>query len=438
MIPLSNRFQCIRRRVFPRMALAAVLTLMTATTSCHAPQSGAGAANRVHGEPVIRVRIINGAETLRLDGPATLRFAVFSENSGVGQHHRIFTAPMTVRIAQGRFILQPSGRAALTWTAPALIVEPTDVTTLRIDGHVYPGRVALHPHQNGEPNTLANQLDAVNHLPMEQYLPGVLERELFASWELDAYKAQAVAARTYALYQVQRRRQRHYDLESTTASQAYIGAATRSQALVAAQQTRGLVLTWRDQVFSAYYSSCSGGAGQDASVVFPNGQDIAPLKGRAHGDWGAASPNFSWGPIRRSKSDLTRRLAAWSKQHRHAAVRLRGLAHIAVAKRTHTGRPAQFTVTDVDGKTYLFSPESFRFACNFDGAGPPKLASAQQLKSSFVQMTFSGDEVVFTGRGYGHGVGLCQYGAQAMAQRGYNPASILAFYYPNSRVHRAY
>jgi SpoIID/LytB domain protein len=85
------------------------------------------------------------------------------------------------------------------------------------------------------------------------------------------------------------------------------------------------------------------------------------------------------------------------------------------------------------------NPEAFRVACNAAGAKLPPLAPDQRLRSSHVEVAVSADRIVFhSGRGFGHGVGMGQYGAQAMARAGWQAEQILAFYYPGARLVKAY
>ena len=89
--------------------------------------------------------------------------------------------------------------------------------------------------------------------------------------------------------------------------------------------------------------------------------------------------------------------------------------------------------------TYTLGPEQFRLACNASAPGIAKPGKNQSLYSSHVKVKVASATVTFyDGRGFGHGVGLCQFGAQGLAKAGYNEFSILAFYYPGSRVARAY
>jgi SpoIID/LytB domain protein len=100
------------------------------------------------------------------------------------------------------------------------------------------------------------------------------------------------------------------------------------------------------------------------------------------------------------------------------------------------GRPARFAITDHHERTFTLPAESFRNACNY--SRPIPLEPGQRLKSSLVHITLRGDQVVFTGQGFGHGVGLSQWGAQAMAADGRDVIEILATFYPGASIERAY
>jgi len=147
--------------------------------------------------------------------------------------------------------------------------------------------------------------------------------------------------------------------------------------------------------------------------------------------------------LRRELSTLSRRLAKWGEATGHEIASLNRIAAVAVTSRSRSGRPATFRVTDVSGRRYTLRCEAFRFACNHaaDGdaaSGLPAIPRDQRLKSSDVTISSEGGAVVFRGRGYGHGVGMGQWGAQHLATAGYDARAILAFYYPGAVVTRVY
>lgn len=423
-------------RVRPRLpsAVGALAWVCAAVmlSSCHGPQPVAGLRGDARGvlppaqEPVVRVRIVQGARTISLDANGGLRLAVSGRAAGAMRLSGTVTISDT-----GRAIVVGGGglQRPVTTTGP-VSAQAGDGGVLRVNGSGYHGSVQVHRGGSG--------LDAINRVPLEQYLPGVLDRELIRSWEPATFEAQAVAARSYAICQAWEKRAKPFDLEATTASQVYGGAVAHAKAVEAVKRTRGQVLTYRGRVLPAYYSSASGGAGQDGHVAFPGQRDLPPLRGRNQGAWDVLSPQFRWGPVVRDRDELAQRLVAWGQANQHAVGNLRGLAQIVVSRRSASGRPAQFTVVDNAGQRFILGPEQFRFACNSPAAGLAALTKEQQLKSSYVTIAATGGGFRFEGHGYGHGVGLSQWGAQHMALRGYGSRSILAFYYPGAQVVKAY
>ena len=391
--------------------------------------------SNIQKEPAIRVRIAKNKTRVQLSGPSRVRIKLArvtpSDNAD-------WTPPTPVTITRqpGGFLIQPADGSAFTWAKPIMTIEPTSRTNIRIDGVPYPHRLILHA--DSDKNGSTDRFDIVNHLPMEDYLPGVLQKELYKSWSSAAFRAQAIAARSYAISHSAQNRRRHFDLESTTTSQAYAGATAHRRARKAVQQTQGIVLTYQNYILPAYYSSCCGGVGQSAADAFPTAQDIPPLRGRNHGGWCAASHYFRWGPIKRNRTELSQRLATWGQSRQRPIASLKGLVDLSIAKRNPDGRPIRFTASDTSGQKFALTPESFRLACNYESPNLPPLTKDSTLKSSHVNVQINDQEVLFTGQGHGHGVGMCQWGAQGMARRGYDEAKILGFYYPSAILKRAY
>lgn len=386
-------------------------------------------------EPVVRVRVAGGVDGVVLragsrGGVVTVREPA---DEGSGGNAQRFQSPVTVSVRGGAFRIHDGAGRSGTWRATSLVFEASG--GLALDGAAYPGSMRLHLRGAG--------LDAVNHVPLEAYLPGVLEKELLPNWHPRAFEAQAIAARSYALFEMAGRSASNYDVESTVRSQVYGGASTNPRARSAVRATRGRVLAFDGRIVPAFFSSTTGGRGQDAAVAFPNVADIPPLRGRDRGEWGSISPSWRWGPLRRELGTLSRRLARWGEATGHEIAALNRIAAVAVTSRSRSGRPATFRVTDVSGRRYTLRCEAFRFACNHaaDGdaaRGLPAIPADQRLKSSDVTISSEGGAVVFRGRGYGHGVGMGQWGAQHLATAGYDAGAILGFYYAAAAVMRLY
>ncbi len=417
------------------LILALVVALLTACQSTgpsgSATTTSGISVREVGREPVVRVRIAQQVQR------ATLGGAPGGGGAGGGSRINIsgtaMAGPVEVQRHGGRFAVRSTSTPGpwLGFDTARLHIAPAAGGHVSFQGSEFPGQLILLARDGAG-------FDVINAVPIESYLPGVLERELFPKWHRQTYEAQAIAARSYAIAHLPLSRDKAFDLESTVASQAYGGAGQNTTALAAVEATRGKVLTWQGRVIPAYYSSNAGGTGQDAAPAIKGGPDIAPLRGVSHGGWAAASPRFSWGPIARDRADLTTRLAAWGRANRHPVANLRGLADVIVAHRNSAGRPTGFIVTDVSGQRFAMGPEQFRFAANFVGTGTAPLPESLTLYSSFVELRPEAGRIIITGRGHGHGVGMDQWAAQAMALRGHSHTAILAFFYPGARIDTAY
>lgn len=423
---------------------AAILTGLTLLlTSCRAapplpppsptatpsPPSRPGAAAPLPTrEPTIRVRLQRSQTNLTVNAHAAV-----TVDGGVPAGARSMHGPLLISHTDGGFVCRSqSAGQAWVWRGNTLRLHPGAGATLRIDDHVYSGAIVLTATGGG-------RFDVLNHLGLESYLPGVVESEMYASWHEQAFMAQAIAARSYAITRLAERISANHDVEATAADQAYSGEARSPKVRHAVAATRGVVITWSGRVLPAYYSSTKGPVGQDGSAAFPLRIEYPPLRGRDDGGWGRQSPHYTWGPIVRPLATLSRRIAAWGQANAHAVGQLGLLRSVNVARANAPGRPTHFLLTDDRGRQILLPAESFRFACNHQGPGLPALARNDQLKSSHVRVTVTQTQVVFSeGRGFGHGVGMCQFGAQAMAAAGHDHRQILAFYYPGTALRRAY
>jgi stage II sporulation protein D len=301
-----------------------------------------------------------------------------------------------------------------------------------VDDRPYPGRLRLLPRTDGR-----QLFDVINHVHLEAYLPGVLDRELYDDWSLATYHAQAIAARSYAIHRIlEYGRQRAFDVEATQTSQVYGGSAVNPRSNRAVLETTGLVLAENDRVIPAFYSSACGGRGASPGDTWGQSLDYQALQPAPHQPWCRHASHFRWGPIRRRLDDLRARIAGWGRSKNKPLADLKQIATIVISRRNPVGRPAEFTLTDVTGRRYRLVADSFRMACNY--SGDRKLPSDQRLRSADVEIQMHARHVELTGRGFGHGVGLCQWGAQAMAQAGHHAERILKTYYPGATIQRAY
>jgi stage II sporulation protein D len=278
---------------------------------------------------------------------------------------------------------------------------------IRVNGREYPGLIDLV--RNGE------GVAVVNEVGLEEYLVGVVRAEAPEHWPLEALKAQAIAARTYAAYQRTIGLTLPYHIVASTAHQVYAGRVpAASPAWTAVRETAGLVLLWEGEVFPAFYHSESGGFTEDPRTVFV-ARNLPALKPvRCEFSATAGSPHYLW--------YLDLRLADVSEALRRNGVAVGAVKGIEVAERTPSLRAAAVTVHGTGGSARLRGND-FR-----------RMLGYETLKSTLFAVAIDGGLARFAGRGYGHGVGMCQWGAKGMADQGYRALQILEQFYPGTTL----
>lgn len=283
--------------------------------------------------------------------------------------------------------------------------------------------------------------DVINDVPLESYLPGVLAGELYASWGLETFAAQAVAARSFACTEAAVfAGRRHYDVANTAASQMYLGNVEHDRAHEAVAATRGKVLAYGGLLVSGYYSSCCGGLAANATDAIGSNpvNNVVPLRGRSGSDVCVDAPVYKW-KVEQPVESLSRRIAGYARERGLSELEsLQRLAAIDVAAVNANGRPTRIMVVDAQQDRVEMSAEDFRRAANFaspDGAiRPPE----KELRSSNIRASIVGSTTIFEGFGFGHGVGLCQHGAETLARGGMLHEDIVRWYYPEVVVAQAY
>jgi len=403
-------------------------------------------------EPTVRVRVATEIESIEIGGPMHVIVSLVGRNGGV----QLVRTPVKItRSARSWLMAGGAGRThALAFVgveerrAP-LSIRPLGPDLLRIDGKSLPGELRLLPDIVGSVNPLGPVSDtkfhAVEHIGLETYLPGVIAKELISGWHIEAFKAQAIAARSYALHERRRSRDldQRWDLEATEIDQVYAGATSNPRALEAVKATRGMVLTWNGGILRAYYSSTAGGRSASARDVWPTGPGFefnldAPIQGYGSDDYGVDSPLYRW-TVERDVSSLTKRLRAFGKDRSFAIRSIDRLTRIQPVGFNDHGRPNRYRVYGTKGVWYELSAEQLRMACNWTGSsGRPAVDRKTRVNSGDVEVEVKGGTVFIRGRGFGHGVGMCQYGAQKQAALGRSAAEILMHYYPGAELERAY
>lgn len=285
---------------------------------------------------------------------------------------------------------------------------PEDGSLIRVGGDPHRGALILRldPGQT---------VTVVEEIAMEQYLEGVLPFEMDPGWPLEALKAQAVVARTFAYANRGKFRKDGFDLTADTRSQVYRGAtAVNDNVRRAVQETRGEVLGWKGELLKVYYHACCGGRTENMAEAW--GGDPAatpkPLRG-VRDPWCEVSPHMHWNAYFAWQDVMT---AIEERQDLPGPLR-----SLKIGRRDVAGYVRDF-VARAGGGEVRVKASDLRSAL---GAG--------DLKSTRIaRLVVRKKGLEFYGGGSGHGVGLCQWGARIQAQKGRGYEQILRFYFPGA------
>ncbi len=256
-------------------------------------------------------------------------------------------------------------------------------------------------------------------IPLEKYLLGVMSKEVPVDWPLEALKAQAVASRTYAVYRRQHPRNPKFDVSATTADQVFDKKRHYPEPLIEAiQETKGEVLTYQGEAFEAFFHSTCGGASEKASHVWEG--DYPPPVEASHADpFCSAAPHDDW-------------TYTVSEETLENILRDKGYAlpkdwNIGIDRSDEFGRVQTLTIeSSTEGRKKNKSVQTL------NANTLREMVGYSNLHSTLFVLSEDDNGIVFTGKGSGHGVGLCQWGAKGQAEDGKNYRDILNFYYPGA------
>lgn len=387
--------------------VSTVLFLLAALTiTTHAQGQPQDIQIRVRIQRELKVVDLQG-ESLQISAPGTL-MPIESPLAGVS-HARI------TRKKDGKWLVRWRGvQGTPDWIeSDALVVRGQ---MLKVGDEDVPRDVEIYEGKAG--------FDVTVNLDLETYLAGVIPSEMPASWPMEALKAQAIAARSFALRSRQDRRSQHFDVDSTVMDQVYKflheaqdNPTIRSRINKVVQETRGLILVdSNERVVKAYYSADCGCQSED--------------------------PKFVWGTVEafQSVKDPTcskRKPTSWDVSLDRHEVRSRLLEEFSLPKstnlktmqvsgRTPSGRVSEVIASfDVEGKFVQAKMAAQQFR---------KVFGFEKIRSADFSIKWFADQLLINGTGLGHGVGLCQMGARSLADEGLDYRAILKLYYPRAKL----
>lgn len=268
---------------------------------------------------------------------------------------------------------------------------------LLLSGSHYSGNIEVWKGDSG--------LHLITELPLEEYVKGVVTAEVGPNWEMDALKAQAVISRTYAVFKKKVNGDSLFHITSSAIHQVFKGNNSYARVSYAVEETTGEILTFNGIPIEPFYHSTCGGRTENPEEVF--GKSYPYLKStESNCD---ISPYWVW--------ERKIPLAEIEK-----ALNISEIKAIAVKSFTSTERVSELTIVCSSG-TVTVEATYLRKALGWS-----------RLPSTYFTIAQDGDSITFQGRGYGHGVGLCQWCALKMAREGKNYKEILSFFYPGTTI----
>lgn len=256
----------------------------------------------------------------------------------------------------------------------------------------------------------------ITTLPFEEYIKGVVAGEMPATFELEALKAQAVASRSYAMYQMTATKDKDYDVTNTTQNQVYLTDEElktnwkdeynqkMNKIKTAIQETTGEYLTYNGQIVNAMFFSTSTGKTENSEEVFVS---ALPYLRSVDSKWDEESPAFTDTYTFDLKDFYTKLNLPYNEK-----------LNIEITEKTSTGRIKKLKINnqELNGRD---------------------IATKLSLRSNYFEIIQNENKVTINTKGFGHGVGMSQYGANGMAKEGYKYDQILKHYYQNTEIKKS-
>ena len=355
------------------MALALALLVPVAAGTAPRPET-------------VRVAVLKGVDQVRIEGTGLL------VTDSRGTQLRL-TPPLQLKADRKRVTVNGRPVEALSISIPVMAL---------VNGKGYRSSLSITAEDRG--------LLVVNELPLEEYLVGLINSEISSTWPLEAIKAQAVIARTYALYQKEARKTARYHLEATVSDQVYHGAhAEDDRAAEGVKETSGETLIYNGVPAQTFFHANCGGHTEAADQVWSG---KIPYLAGVPCRYCLDTPTAAW--------EVTLPLAKIEGLLKSGGVAVAGLRGLEAGPRNESGRLTSLRLK-TDGVPQELAATAFR-----------KALGTTVIRSTGFEVTVADDQARFKGTGYGHGVGLCQWGARGRAAEGFSYREILEYYYPGT------
>jgi stage II sporulation protein D len=350
--------------------------------------------------PTVRVKVFNDVSTLHIEGKDiqlidTYRNLYIFKNSGISY---IIVSAVNNGIMVNKAVY-PARIVTLIFSGGIV----------RINGKLFRGHLEIA-------NVDTRHLIVVNEINLESYVAGLVNAEMPHDWPIEALKAQAVVARTYALWQKGKHLDQYFDMDNGVMDQVYAGADSEdNKGWEAVNATRGQIISYHGRPILAMYHSICGGETENSEDAI--GYKYPYLRA-VKCNFCRIAPHFNWKYTIRFKSLADRLIVK--------GYNLSEVYGFEILKRSRTQRVMVARVVTNRGDIDL------------DGAALRSIIGYDKLRSTLFWINIKNNEIFFHGRGFGHGVGMCQWGAYGMAKKEYNYQQIIHYYYQHVDIERMY
>jgi len=342
----------------------------------------------------------------------------------------IYEASQSVTLLKGANL--PAGRLSVTDEGVKLgekllakgriVIDGKEQGYIGVNDRLFRGMVMVIPEGDGK-------YSLINVLDLETYLRGVIPSEMPKDWPEDALRAQTIASRTWTLFQIKTHAKNPYDVTKDIFSQVYGGASVESETTdQAIDDTRGVILLYQKQLYESYYHSCCGGHTANVLTVWPKYEYIVPSLQGVKDPYCAMTPYSSW------RISFTKAQIVSAFQKAFPGADFSSLQEIVPLEVGPSGHASKVRLMMAKGNTEISADGLRKFL------GVQSIQSHQMLtlRSTRFSVVREGDNFWLSGKGNGHGVGLCQWGTREMALKKKGVQEILAHYYPASKLWRIY
>lgn len=297
-----------------------------------------------------------------------------------------------------------------TFTSPIKIIPKDPKNRVSINGKHYRDTLLI--------TCKDSRLSFINELGLDDYIYGILPREVSPDWPIETLKAQAVISRTYALQNIGKHDKDNFDLCTSVHCQVYGSADSEDKrSNKAVDETKGEVITYNDKMANVFFHASCGGHTEDPQEVW---------------NYGSEPPKYLMGHICKFCKDSP--YSNWKNAISSEYIRKKLLgAGYDVGEIKKISRSSKTRA----GKAKIIKIKGSKVTVTFNAAKFRLLVEPNLIRSTLIyDISKKGSKFVFTGSGWGHAIGMCQEGAKKMGEKGYDYKQILEYYFHKTDVQR--